>query len=116
MKREAVNHPSHYGGVDDPYEHIKVAEALGWGYHLGNATKYIWRAGKKNRKATLEDLRKAAWYLNREIQRLQGLVALGRAVIAPSAVARAATSATRSPRSRSNGATKNAYSKPTRRR
>lgn len=66
---DPVNHPEHYGGVDNPYECIKVIEAWGMGYQfcIGNAIKYLSRAG---RKATneIEDLRKAAWYLNRAIQ------------------------------------------------
>ena len=66
--QEAVNHPAHYGGGDNPHEHVKCAEAIGLDRHahLYNATKYIWRAGKKGSR--LEDLRKAAWYLAREIQ------------------------------------------------
>jgi hypothetical protein len=67
---EAVNHPAHYGGADDPYEVIKVIEAWKLGFHLGNCVKYIARAGKKADR--LEDLRKAAWYLNRVIARLEG--------------------------------------------
>jgi Protein of unknwon function (DUF3310) len=62
-----VNHPAHYGGEDDPYEAIKVIEAWGLGFNLGNCTKYVARAGKKGGR--LEDLKKAAWYLNREIAR-----------------------------------------------
>lgn len=65
--KEVVNHPSHYGGGENPYEHIKVAEAWGLGYCLGNATKYICRAGKKDGATDLVDLRKALWYLQREI-------------------------------------------------
>ena len=61
-----VNHPSHYGGEDNPYEAIKVIEAWDLGFNLGNVVKYLSRAGKKGEP--LEDLRKAAWYLNREIQ------------------------------------------------
>lgn len=61
-----VNHPQHYGGADNPYEAIKVIEAWGLGFNLGNTVKYISRAGKKG--ATIEDLQKAAWYLNREIE------------------------------------------------
>jgi Protein of unknwon function (DUF3310) len=61
-----VNHPTHYGGEDNPYEAIKVIEAWDLGFNLGNVVKYLSRAGKKGE--TLEDLRKAAWYLNREIQ------------------------------------------------
>lgn len=100
MTREAVHHPSHYGGADDIYEHIKVAEALGWGYHLGNATKYIWRAGKKSRSTTIQDLKKAAWYLGREIQRLEGLAASAHAVRALRRAGRGAISATPSRNSR----------------
>jgi hypothetical protein len=64
-KEEAVHHPKHYRhGV---YECINVIEAWGLGFHLGNTVKYIARAGLKG--DLLEDLRKAAWYLDREIKR-----------------------------------------------
>lgn len=63
---EAVDHPQHYGGADNPYEAIKVIEAWGLGFNLGNAAKYISRAGKKG--DLIEDLEKAAWYLRREIE------------------------------------------------
>jgi hypothetical protein len=68
---EAVNHPSHYGGKDDPYEAIKVIEAWGLGFHLGNTVKYISRAGKKSGQSLLQDLRKARWYIDRLIQKLE---------------------------------------------
>lgn len=68
--REAVNHPPHYGGGDNPYEHIKVCRAWGLNYELGNATKYICRAGKKSENP-IEDLKKAAWYIKAEIERLE---------------------------------------------
>lgn len=68
-KKEAVDHPAHYGG-DTTYEAIKVIEAWGLGFCLGNTVKYISRAGKKGDK--LEDLKKAAWYLAREISALEG--------------------------------------------
>ena len=67
-KSEAVNHPSHYGGESNPYEAIKVIEAHNLGFNLGNAVKYILRAGKKD--SAKEDLEKAVWYLKREIGRL----------------------------------------------
>ena len=67
---ETVNHPAHYGGADNPYEAIKVIEAWKLGFHLGNCVKYIARAGKKADR--LEDLRKARWYLDRVISRLEG--------------------------------------------
>lgn len=67
---EAVNGPAHYGGADNPYEAIKVIEAWKLGFNLGNTTKYISRAEKKG--APLEDLKKAAWYLAREIKNREG--------------------------------------------
>lgn len=66
-KNEMVDHPTHYGGEDNLYEAIKVIEAWGLGFNLGNAVKYISRAGKK--QDTLEDLEKAAWYISREIKK-----------------------------------------------
>lgn len=68
--KEQVDHPDHYGGAENPYEAIKVIEAWSLGFSLGNAVKYISRAGKKDSAKIVEDLRKAAWYLNREIERL----------------------------------------------
>lgn len=65
---ESVNHPNHYGGSDNPYEAIKVIEAWGLDFNLGNAVKYIARADKKGKKR--EDLQKAVWYLERVIEKL----------------------------------------------
>ena len=48
--REKVNHPKHYGGEDNPYEAIKVIDAWKLGFSLGNAVKYIARAGAKGDK------------------------------------------------------------------
>lgn len=70
-KPETVDHPAHYGG-DTVYEAIKVIDAWGLGFSLGNAVKYVARAGKKPGAKALEDLRKARWYLNHEIERLEG--------------------------------------------
>jgi len=67
---DIVNHPSHYGGADNLYEAIKVIEAWKLGFHLGNVVKYISRAGKKHDRV-LEDLKKAAWYLQRYIEHLE---------------------------------------------
>lgn len=64
---EQVNHPAHYGGADNPYE--AIIEAWSLGFNLGNAVKYISRAGKKG--DVLTDLRKAQWYLTREITKLE---------------------------------------------
>ena len=65
----AVDHPAHYGGKDNPYEAIKVIEAHNLNFSLGNAVKYILRAGSKGSCA--EDLRKAVWYLNRELEQYE---------------------------------------------
>lgn len=64
---DPVAHPAHYGGEADPYEAIKVIEAWGLDFHLGNTLKYIRRAGLKG--DALEDLRKSRWYLDRLIER-----------------------------------------------
>jgi hypothetical protein len=68
--RETINHPDHYGG-DTVYETIKVIEAWGLGFHLGNCVKYISRAGKKDKAKELEDLKKAKFYLDRQIELLE---------------------------------------------
>ena len=65
---EYVNHPQHYGGENNPYEVIKVIEALEMDFHLGNTFKYIARAGKKGTDKELQDLEKALWYIQRKIE------------------------------------------------
>lgn len=67
---EKVNHPDHYGGENNPYEAIKVIEAWELNFHLGNVVKYISRAGKKSENS-IEDLKKAEWYLSRYVQFIQ---------------------------------------------
>lgn len=64
---ENVNHPAHYKGKDNPYEAIKVIDAWKLGFCLGNAIKYIARAGYKEDR--IEDLKKAIWYLQHEIDK-----------------------------------------------
>lgn len=64
---DSVNHPKHYTDAPGLPECIEVIEGLGLGFHLGNVLKYLWRAGRK--ADALEDLKKAAWYLAREIKR-----------------------------------------------
>lgn len=70
FKNDVVNHPAHYktGGI----ETIDFIEAKQLTYNLGNVVKYITRAGVKNKATHIEDLEKAAWYLNREIANLKG--------------------------------------------
>lgn len=70
-KNEAVDHPSYYGGADSTYEAIKVIDAWGLGFSLGNAVKYICRAGNKLGNSKLQDLRKALWYCQHEIEKTE---------------------------------------------
>jgi hypothetical protein len=69
--KEMVNHPQHYGGENNVYEAIKVIDA--WGldndFYLGNAVKYLSRAGKKD--DTVQDLKKAIWYIEKKIEKLE---------------------------------------------
>ena len=69
VTNDNVNHPAHYktGGI----ETIDFIEAKGLNYHLGNVVKYITRADHKGDR--LENLKKAQWYLNREIDKAQGV-------------------------------------------
>jgi predicted O-methyltransferase YrrM len=71
QSKEHVNHPQHYGGESNPYEAIKVIDAWELNFALGNTVKYISRAGKKDPKKELEDLKKAMWYLQHHIQKLE---------------------------------------------
>lgn len=71
MNKEQVNHPEHYGGSENIYEAIKVIDAWELGFSLGNTVKYISRAGKKETDKELQDLKKAAWYLNHHIEQLE---------------------------------------------
>jgi hypothetical protein len=64
---EKIDHPAHYGGASSPFEVIKIVEEWGLGFHLGNALKYVARAGKKTPGDVLTDLKKARWYLDRAI-------------------------------------------------
>jgi hypothetical protein len=69
---EQVNHPEHYRfGKDNEYEAIKVIDAWGLGFSLGNTVKYISRAGKKDPTKELEDLKKAKFYLEHHINTLE---------------------------------------------
>jgi hypothetical protein len=71
---DAVNHPSHYNAHPSGVECIVVVEHMT--FNAGNAVKYLWRAGLKGgpdeaRAKQVEDLKKARWYIDREIQRLE---------------------------------------------
>jgi hypothetical protein len=64
---EAVNHPKHYGGKDNPLEVINIINHYKLNFELGNLIKYVLRADNKgNRK---QDLQKALWYLQYELNK-----------------------------------------------
>ena len=65
---DPVNHPAHYTSHPANIECIQVAEH--YNFCIGNAIKYLWRAGLKNQDP-IEDLQKAHWYIEREIERLK---------------------------------------------
>ncbi len=67
--RDMVNHPPHYTAHPSGVEAIQITEHFN--FCIGNAIKYLWRAGEKG--DTLQDLKKAAWYVNREIERHERL-------------------------------------------
>jgi hypothetical protein len=69
LGEDRINHPKHYkrGGI----EAIDVIEAWSLNFNVGNVIKYSCRAGYKDRTAVLEDLRKARFYITREINRLE---------------------------------------------
>ncbi|MBR3739492.1 MAG: DUF3310 domain-containing protein [Clostridia bacterium] len=60
---DSVNHPDYYN--TGKIEVIDFIESWGFGFHLGNAVKYISRAGKKDPAKTIQDLEKAIWYIKR---------------------------------------------------
>lgn len=67
---DAVNHPAHY--TSDPSGVECIAVTRHRTFNIGNAIKYLWRAGLKDADTTIEDLRKAVWYINDEIERIGG--------------------------------------------
>ena len=69
VTHDNVSHPAHY--TSGQIEVIDFIEDKELGFHLGNAVKYISRAGRKDADRTIEDLQKAVWYINRQIQRLE---------------------------------------------
>jgi len=64
MDSDPVEHPAHYTKHPSGVECITITEHMG--FNLGNAMKYIWRADEKGN--VLQDLEKARWYINREIE------------------------------------------------
>ncbi len=68
-----VDHPRHYR-KDSGHEAIDVIEAWELNFNLGNTVKYISRNGIKDPERQIEDLEKARWYLDREIQNLKNTI------------------------------------------
>ena len=66
MIEDEVNQPKHYTSHPSGIECIQITEHMG--FNLGNAIKYIWRAFLKD--DAIKNLRKASWYINREIERI----------------------------------------------
>lgn len=64
---DQIDHPAHYNTHPSGVECITVTEHFN--FNIGNAIKYLWRAGQKG--ALIEDLKKARWYVEREIQRVE---------------------------------------------
>lgn len=64
---QVVNHPPHYTQHPSGVECITITEH--YNFNIGNAIKYLWRAGLKG--SQLEDLKKADWYVRREIERVE---------------------------------------------
>lgn len=65
LVNDSVNRPKHYTDHPSGIECIQITEHMG--FNLGNAIKYIWRCDLK--KDSIEDLKKAIWYINREVQK-----------------------------------------------
>lgn len=69
--KENVNHPEHYNRHLSGVECIDIVRHMN--FNLGNVIKYLWRAGLKEGNADIQDLEKAKWYLEDEINRVKGL-------------------------------------------
>lgn len=70
LPEDLVNHPSHYTSDPSGVECIQITRHRS--FNIGNAIKYLWRAGLKNSDATVQDLEKAIFYIKDEINRLGG--------------------------------------------
>jgi len=67
INNDPINHPAYYNSHPSKVECIDIIEHMN--FCIGNAIKYLWRAGLKG--SVLEDLKKAKWYIEREIQKLE---------------------------------------------
>lgn len=69
MQEDKVNHPRHYTNHPSGIECIEITQHHD--FCVGNAIKYLWRAGIKDTTTEIEDLRKAIWYIERKIQLIE---------------------------------------------
>jgi hypothetical protein len=67
---DAVNKPKHYTTDPSGVECIQITRHRN--FNVGNAIKYLWRAGLKDENSTVQDLRKAVFYIEDEIRRIEG--------------------------------------------
>lgn len=67
---DPVNNPTHYTSDPSGVECIEITRHRN--FNVGNAIKYLWRAGLKDEAAHVQDLKKAVWYIQDEIKRLEG--------------------------------------------
>lgn len=65
---DSVNNPKHYNSHPSGVQCIEITRHMG--FNLGNAVKYLWRAGLKDGQPTVQDLQKAIWYIEDEIERV----------------------------------------------
>lgn len=70
-ENDAVNHPKHYTSDPSGIECIQITRHRN--FNIGNAIKYLWRAGLKDGNSDIQDLQKAVWYIQDEIERLEKL-------------------------------------------
>lgn len=68
-KHDNVNHPKHYTSDPSGVECIEITRHCN--FNIGNAIKYLWRAGLKDGNSDIQDLQKAIWYIQDEIKRLE---------------------------------------------
>lgn len=68
---DPVNHPKHYTSDPSGIECIQITRHRN--FNIGNAIKYLWRAGLKDGNSDIQDLQKAVWYIQDEIERLEKL-------------------------------------------
>jgi len=72
ITKDNINHPKHYTSHPSGVECIQITEHMN--FCLGNAMKYLWRAGLKENTSKYDDLNKALWYIERELERLEGVI------------------------------------------